>query len=63
MEAPVFIDGKVCLGSPLAFISSSADGQNMAIRVREACPDIAEKFPKARLDQSLLKGDRGDVYL
>lgn len=63
MEAPVFIDGEVFWGSPMAFVSSSADGQNMAIRVREACQDIAEKLRKARLDQSLLKGDRGDVYL
>lgn len=47
----------------MAFVSSSVDGQNMAIRVRQACQDIAEKLRKARLDQSLLKGDRGDVYL
>ncbi len=47
----------------MAFVSSSADGQNMAIRVREACQATAEKLRKARLAQSLLKGDRGDVYL
>jgi hypothetical protein len=48
MEAPVSIDAKASLGSPMAFISSSADGQSMAIRVREARHDIAERLNKAR---------------
>jgi rRNA pseudouridine-1189 N-methylase Emg1 (Nep1/Mra1 family) len=63
MEAPVTIDAKVPLGSPMALISSSSDGHNMAARVGEARPDIAERLRKTMLDQYLLKGDRGDIYL